>query len=95
MIHIEELKKAGGLLEIRHDGSNERTVAFVKRKKAKIFPSLEQMIANVYFGINTEHFIVDEKDLDYLYSSTHYAYQALKTYQENKPDPNQLNLFES
>lgn len=94
MIHTEYLKKAGGHLDIRHN-SLEATFIFIKRKKAKIFPSLEQMIANVHLGINTEHFIVDEKDLNYLYSSSYYTYQSLKIYHENKPDPNQLNLFES
>jgi Na+-transporting NADH:ubiquinone oxidoreductase subunit NqrF len=95
MLHYELLKKAGGTIDVRHNNNGDATWTFIKRRKAKIYPSLEQLIAGVYIGINTEHFVVNEEDLDYLYASTYYTYQQLKMYHENKPDPNQLNLFES
>lgn len=99
MIYSEQLKKAGGSIEVRHN-NDEAVYVFIKngknlkRRLAKVFPTMEQMIANVYLGINTEHFTLPLDDLHYLYCCQLYGYHALKNYYDNKPAPNQLNLFE-
>ena len=93
MIHTEKLKKAGGTLEVRHNDEHAVYV-FIKRKKAKVFSSLETFIAHVYFGVDTEHFTCSESELFALYESETYEYKRLKSKKENPDNPNQLKLWQ-
>lgn len=93
MIHTEKLKKAGGTLEIRHN-EEHAVYVFVKRKKAKVFSSLEAFIAHIYLGVDAEYFVCSEDELFDLYESETYEYKKLKNKKENPDNPNQLKLWQ-
>lgn len=94
MIHTEKLKKAGGTLEIRFNEQGDAVYVFIKRKKAKVFASIEALIAHVYFGADTEYFPCQESELFALYESETYDYKKLKNKKENPDNPNQLKLWQ-
>jgi hypothetical protein len=94
MIHTEKLKKAGGTLEVRFNEQGEAVHVFIKRKRAKVFNSLEAFIAHVYLGVDVECFACSEDELFDLYESDTYEYKKLKSKKENPDNPNQLKLWE-
>jgi hypothetical protein len=94
MMHATRLKKAGGILEIRHNDKGDGVYVFIKRKKAKVFPSLEGLISSVYFGVDSEHFTCNESELFALYEGDKYKYKQLKNKKENPDNPNQLKLWQ-
>jgi hypothetical protein len=94
MIHVEKLNKPGGILHVRFNGDGDSVWVFIKRKRAKVFPTMEKLIANVYFDIDTEHFSCSEEQLTVLYQSKEYSYKELKFKKENPDDPNQLKLWQ-
>jgi len=94
MIHSEKMKMAGGTIEIRHNNDGDAVYVFIKRKRAKVYPSFESMISSVYFGAEVEHFKCTESELFSLYESNHYDYKKLKKRKENPDNPNQLKLWQ-
>ncbi len=94
MIHTEKLKKAGGTLEVRHNNEGDAVYVFIKRKKARVYGSIEGLIANVYFGVDTEHFTCNESELFAMYECDEYSYKQLKNKKENPENPNQLKLWQ-
>jgi len=94
MMHATKLKKAGGILEIRHNDEGDAVYVFIKRKKARVFPSLEGLISSVYFGVDSEHFTCQDSELFELYEGGDYEYKKLRNRKENPENPNQLKLWQ-
>jgi hypothetical protein len=82
MLHSEHLRKADETYECRHDGNGNAVHIVITRTTAVIFPTINDLIKQVYFGEEVERFYCAKEFLYDLYESDSYSYHTLKEFAE-------------
>ena len=82
MLHNEHLRKANETYECRHDGNGNAIHLLITRTTAVIFPTLDDLVKQVYLGEEVERFYCAKEFLNDLYESESYSYYTLKEFIE-------------
>jgi hypothetical protein len=82
MLHNEHLRKVDESYEIRFDTNGNVIHVFIKDGEAIVFPTLHDLVSQVYLGQEVERFYCSEELLSDLYESDSYSYHTLKELSE-------------
>jgi hypothetical protein len=78
-LHNEHLRKADETYEIRHDNNGNAIHVYIDGYGgAKVYPTLNELVKDVYLNEESESFYIKEDELEHLYDFEEYNFYKMR-----------------